>query len=127
MRDSDWNLGATLFDGFRGKAPEGWAMRLLRGLLSLLCSAALVCGVAFFGLRFHLWWLGSLLLPGVFVGAVFAHLFPGLMSGAGGLFSGLGEMFLVGAIADWLFYAFVLYLLLTFARRKSNNVDDNVD
>ena len=103
-------------------------MRLPRGLVSLLYSAALVCGVAFFGLRFHLWWLDAFLGPGIFVGLVFTHLFPGLVAGDGGWFPGLGETFLIGAIIDWLLYGFVLHMLFgSIAPRKSNKRDDNVD
>jgi hypothetical protein len=121
-----------LVDGFRGNAPDSWAKRLLRGLLSLLGSAAFVYGIVFFGIRFHLWWLSSLLWPGFFLGvlfgAVFVHLFPDLLPGGGGWFSGMGEGLLAGGIADWLLYAFLFYQLLEwFALRKSNNVDDNVD
>lgn len=98
---------------------------LLRIVFSAVTPAAALPLIFALAARLHAPLLAAVLLPGVFVAVLINPLLP--TPHCGGWFCGLGQPLLIAAIADWVLYAGVCFVLLTGLARLTKPEPDNVD
>ena len=99
----------------------------VRVLLCLFLSAAVqISGIAVAARVHWLQWLVVFELPGICLGILMNNVLPKPSCNDGAWFCGLGQTLLVAALTDWLFWAAIIFVVMSvWSRGRAARVAAN--